>query len=376
VPWDTDHPAPVQRADFVALVRSGVCSFARACADFGVSRKTGYKWLARAADLAPRPLRDHSRRPRHCPRRTPPAVEQAVLDAHARHPWGARKLHAFLCRSLADAPSRGTVHNILVRHARAGGGGLPPPAQRFERPAANDLWQMDFKGPLDGWPHARYLLSVLDDHSRYLLDVRLCGDMTLATAWDTLWELFGEVGLPEAILSDNAFGARGHGTALSWLEVRLERLGVLHPHGRPYHPQTQGKVERYHRTLGREAVGRLTAGQPDADAQRVLDAWRAEYNHVRPHEGVGHAVPAERWRRSDRPRPPTLPAAAVKAGADVRRVQGRGEISWRGYELAVGQGLAGERVGVTEEGGRITVWFGERRLRELNADALVKGRTN
>lgn len=374
MPWDTDHPAAALRAQFVALVRAGVCSFARACADFGVSRKTGYKWVARAADRPPRPLRDHSRRPHSSPARTPPEVERAVLDAHTAHPWGARKLHASLCRGDRPVPSRGTIHNILVRHRRAGGGGPAHPPHRFERAAPNDLWQMDFKGPLAGWPHPRYLLSVVDDHSRYLLAVRLCPDMTMGTVWDVLWPLFGQVGLPEGILSDNAFGGRGHGTALSWLEVRLERLGVLHPHGRPYHPQTQGKVERYHRALGREAVGRLTAGQPDADAQRVLDEWRAEYNQVRPHDGIGLAVPAERWRPSPRPRPPTLPVAVLKAGTEPRRVQGRGEVSWRGYEVFVGVGLAGERVGVTEADGQVVLWFGERRLRVVAADALRKGR--
>jgi transposase InsO family protein len=216
----------------------------------------------------------------------------------------------------------------------------------------------------------------VDDHSRYLVDVRLCRDMTMPTAWAVLWDVFGRVGLPDAILSDNAFGARGHGCAPSWLEARLERLDIQHPHGRPYHPQTQGKVERYHRSLQREALGRLRAGQPDEDAQRVLDEWRAEYNHVRPHEGVGNGVPAERWADRERRRPPTLPPVRMRAGSEPRRVQGRGEIGWRGYELTVGQGLAGERVGVVEQDGQISIWYGDRRLRVLPADALVKGRVN
>jgi transposase InsO family protein len=283
-------------------------------------------------------------------------------------------LHALLCRGGGRVPSRGTIHNILTRHRRAGGGGPPHPHQRFERASPNDLWQMDFKGPLAGWPHPRYLLSVVDDHSRYLLTVRLCADMTMGTVWGTLWPLFGQAGLPAGVLSDNAFGGRGHGTALSWLEVRLGRSGVLHPHGRPYHPQTQGKVERYHRTLGQEALGRLTAGQPDADAQRVLDGWRAEYNQVRPHDGIGLGVPAERWRPSERPRPLTLPPAVLKAGAEPRRVQGRGEVSWRGYEVFVGVGLAGERVGVIEADGQVAIWFGERRVRVVAAGTLTKGR--
>jgi transposase InsO family protein len=377
VPWDTEQPLHHERADFIELVLSAACPFARACADFGVSRKTGYKWLARASAPRPQPLRDRTRRPRHSPGRTPPAVERAILDAHACHPWGARKLHAFLCRGDGPVPSRGTVHNVLARHGLAGPAAPKPPPQRFERRAANDLWQMDFKGPLPGWPQPRYLFSVIDDHSRYLLAVRLCRDMTMATAWAALWALFGTAGVPCAILSDNAFGSRGHGSSCpSWLEARLERLGVLHPHGRPGHPQTQGKVERYHRTLGREALGRLTPGRPDEEAQAALDGWRAEYNGVRPHDALGGGVPAGRWAPSERPRPLGLPAVKHPAGSEVRRVQARGEISWRGFELALGQGLAGEEVGLIEADGRLAVWYGTRRLRVIPVDALAKGRTN
>jgi transposase InsO family protein len=377
VPWDTEQPPHRERADFLLLVRAGVCTFARACADFGVSRKTGYKWLARAAGSSPQPPRDRSRRPLSCPGKTPAAVERAVLDAHDRHPWGARKLHAFLCRGGGPVPSRGTVHNILARHGRAGAAAPKAPPQRFERAAPNELWQMDYKGPLDGCPRPRYLLSVIDDHSRCLLALVLCPDMTMATAWAALWDVFGEAGLPLAILSDNGFAPRGPGGyGPSWLEARLQRLGIGHPHGRPYHPQTQGKVERYHRSLGREALRRLDLAQPDGAVQAGLDGWRAEYNGVRPHEALGNATPASRWHASERSRPARVPPVTYPAGVAVRKVQGKGEISWRGYELSVGQGLTGEPVGVSEQASQITIWYGPRQLRVVQAECLVKGRFN
>ena len=151
---------------------------------------------------------------------------------------------------------------------------------------------------------------------------------------------------------------------------------MLHPHGRPYHPQTQGKVERYHRSLGREALGRLDLSRPDAAVQAGLDAWRAEYNGVRPHEALGNATPQSRWYASERPRPAKLPPVTYPAGVATRQVQGKGEVSWRGYELSVGQGLTGEPVGVSEQGGQIAIWYGPRRLRVVQADSLVKGRFN
>jgi transposase InsO family protein len=377
VPWDTEQPPHRERADFLALARSGACTFARACGDFGVSRKTGYKWLARADGPRPQPLRDRSRRPHHSPGRTPAAVERAILDAHDQHPWGARKLHAFLCRGGRPAPSRGTVHNVLRRHGRVAAAAPKAPAQRFERGAPNELWQMDYKGPLAGCPRPRYVFSVLDDHSRYLLALRLCPDVTMATAWAVLWGLFGEAGVPLAILSDNAFAAPGPGShAPSWLEARLIRLGVGHPHGRPRHPQTQGKVERYHRSLAGEALVRLDLTQPDAAIQARLDAWRAEYNRERPHEALGNATPAGRWHPSERPRPARVPPVTYPAGLAVRKVQGKGEVSWRGYELLVGQGLVGEPVGVTEQDGEVVLWYGPRRLRVIPAAGLAKGRFN
>ena len=237
---------------------------------------------------------------------------------------------------------------------------------------------MDFKGPLWHAGPKRYLFSVLDDHSRYLLCLRLCPDQTMRAAWTALWEAFAEAGLPEAILSDNGFGPRGPSVGgLSWLEARLLRLGVEPVHGRAYHPQTQGKVERLHRTLDEELLPRLAPGRPAGELAGALERWRVEvYNPVRPHEALGNEAPGSRWYASERPRPARLPAVRHPAAAEPRKVMQRGEVSWRGYELMVGSGLTGERVGVSEQAGAVVVCYGPRVLRRLRLENLRRGRLN
>jgi transposase InsO family protein len=375
VPWDNNLPIADQRKAFLALLAEGSCSFACACGHFGISRKTGYKWRSRAASDHPQPLLDRSRRPLHSPGRTPPQQETRVIEVHDAFLWGAKKIHAHLCGQDQELPSARTVHNILRRHDRIGCAAGRLPAHRFERSVPNELWQMDFKGPLSVAGQPRYLLSVLDDHSRYALALRLCADQTMATVWPTLWDLFGQAGLPEAILSDNGFAPRGPSSfGLSWLEARLSRLGVQTPHGRAYHPQTQGKVERWHRTLTEELFPRLD-WEHEAVLVRQLEDWRAGvYNALRPHEALGYDAPCQRWYASERPRPGPLPVLIYPEGMEIRKVMQKGEISWRGFEILVGSGLYGERIGVREEDGVVILLYGRRELRRLRIEELQHGR--
>jgi transposase InsO family protein len=376
VPWDADRDPADQRADFVEAALRRDCPFCLLCRHFGISVKTGYKWLGRAALPHRQPLRDRSRRPHNSPNRTPPAVRESILTLHDEHGWGARKIRSRLLQDGQPAPSLGAVHNALAAVGRVKAAPPKAPPCRFERSAPNHLWQIDFKGPLAGPPLTRYLFSVIDDHSRYLLALALLPDQTMASAWAALWEAFGEGGLPHSILSDNGFAARaGSACGLSWLEARLLRLGVKAIHGRPYHPQTQGKVERLHRTYEEELLPRLDWARPRAEWAAALQRWRAEvYNAARPHEALGNATPSSRWYGSERPRPARLPEVSYPEGMATRKVQGRGEISWLGYELAVGQGLAGERVGVRQEGEELVLLYGARELRRVRTDQLVKGR--
>jgi transposase InsO family protein len=378
VPWDSDRLPADERADFVEAALVCGCSFARLCRDFHIAPKTGYKWLRRATEGSHRPLGDRSRRPHTCPARTPPEVAQAILQVHDDYGWGARKVRAFLLQRGRPTPSLGAVHHVLRRGHRVRA--VPPPAPpapplRFQRSAPNHLWQMDFKGPLGRAARPRYLLTVEDDCSRYLLALGLCADQTMASAWGVLWAAFAAAGLPDAILSDNGFAPRGPSAGgLSWLEARLWRLGVQAIHGRPYHPQTQGKVERLHRTLEDEVLPRLDWEQSDAAVAGQLERWRVEvYNAIRPHEALGQAVPQSRWYASDRARPGRLPEVSYPVGMATRKVMQRGEISWQGYELMVGAGLTGERVGVQLCGTDVVLLYGTRELRRVPHEQLVKG---
>jgi transposase InsO family protein len=376
VPWDPDQDSAEQRADFVEAALRRDCPFSLLCQHFGISPKTGYKWLRRATAPCPQPLRDRSRRPHHCPHRTPPQQRDSILTLHDEYGWGARKIRSWLLQAGMAAPSLGAVHNALAAARRVKAKPPPRTPQRFERSTPNRLWQIDFKGPLAGPPTTRYLLSVLDDHSRYLLALGLVPDQTMNSAWATLWETFGRVGLPESILSDNGFAPRGPSVGgLSWLEARLLRLAIKAIHGRAYHPQTQGKVERLHRTLEDELLPRLDWAQPEGAVLAQIRRWREEvYNAARPHEALGYATPSSRWYASERPRPASLPEVSYPAGVPTRKVMQRGEVSWCGYELMVGSGLTGERVGVQQCGPEVVLLYGMRELRRVPMSQLAKGR--
>ena len=172
--------------------------------------------------------------------------------------------------------------------------------ERFERAAPNELWQMDYKGHFATRAGRCHPLTVVDDHSRYAVGLRACGDERGDTVQAELTAIFRRYGLPERMLMDN--GAPWGSDALhrhTWLTVWLLELGVAVSHGRPYHPQTQGKDERFHRTLTAEVIGRRAFADL-AECQGRFDAWRVVYNTQRPHEALALATPAARYRPSKR----------------------------------------------------------------------------
>jgi transposase InsO family protein len=374
MPWN-EVPMSELRLAFVKLVCSLGYSVSRACREFGISRKTGYKWLRRAHHHPDQPLDDHSRRPHASPGRTPADLEQQILAVRDRFGWGGRKIRALLLQQGLSLPSRQTVQEVLRRHGRVGTSAPAPCWQFFERSAPNHLWQLDFKGPIEVARQRLFPFVVLDDHSRYLLALHPCPDCTMRTAWDILWRTFAEVGLPDSILCDNAFGTRGQNDlGLSWFEARLLRLDITTLHGRPYHPQTQGKCERLNGTLEAELWPRARRDGPDhflAD----LSHWRtAVYNTVRPHEALGDQPPLSRWRPSTRLRPSALPEVVYPRGSVLRRVMNRGDISWRGYRLLVGAGLEGQYVRVEERATELAVFYARKQVRCLALGDLVKDR--
>lgn len=388
MPWKVS-PVEDVRFAFVHQVMELRRPVAAACRDFGISRKTGYKWLGRAREahasvvvagladaVSPRGgLRDRSRRPGSSPARTVVRVQEAILRAHDRFGWGARKLWAYLRDQGLEVPTPRTVHRVLRRAGRVHV--EPPPAprpQRFEHEAPNALWQLDFKGPIEVGRRPVHPLTILDDHSRFLLELRACDSPGAAAAWPVLWDVFGRVGLPEAILCDNAFGSYFHTPrTLSRFEANLLRLQVRWTHGRPFHPQTQGKVERLHGTLEYELWPRIDRTRLTS-FQDGLDQWRPCYNGTRPHEAIGDRPPATRWKPSPRRRPPKLPEASYPPGSDLRIVSTNGTIRFRKSRILAGYGLTGEPVRLQETQTTIDLYFLDRRIRSINLDQLTPDR--
>jgi transposase InsO family protein len=275
-------------------------------------------------------------------------------------------------QGLEAVPSPATCTAILRRH-----GLLDPaeaakhrPVQRFEHEVPNALWQIDFKGDVVLPDQQRvYPLQVLDDHSRFLLGVEVCADQRTETVQGVLTTLFRIYGLPEGMLADNGapWGTTQAESQLTRLSAWLVRLGIRVGHGRPYHPQTQGKVERAMRTLQADVL----RGRRYADAaavQAACDAWRLTYNTWRPHEALGLATPASRYQPSRVPFPETLPPLLYLPDDLVRKVSPPGCISFGGTTWRISKALIGESVAIrpTETDGIVSVYYVHHRVRDLD----------
>lgn len=362
MPWQESTPMS-QRREFVQLASREGANVRELCRRFQISPTTGYARLRRYAAEGEAGLGDRSRRPHTSPARTGSAMEAAILALRQAHPtWGGRKLHHALKAAGHDAvPAPSTITAILHRTGMLAPDPAAPRAlRRFEHDAAHELWQMDFMGhrPLDqGRVHP---LTILDDHSRFLLQLTACATQQREVVQTHLTACFRQYGLPRIILTDNGppWGTSGAG-GITRLEVWLMRLGIALWHGRPSHPQTQGKVERIHRTIAADVFGHRTFTDLDA-AQEAFAAFRAVYNQQRPHAALAFAVPISRFAPSPRPFPETLPPVEVADGDHARKVKTHGVLTFRNQTFFVGRGLGGETVGVrpTAHPARFTVHFG------------------
>lgn len=361
------------REELVRLVESGALSMAAACRRFGVSRACGHKWLARYRAEGEAGLRERSRRPAGSPAKTQAALEERVLGLREAHPrWGGRKLHRVLAdEGEARPPAPSTITGILRRHGR-----LDPdealrhaPVQRFERAAPNELWQMDFKGHVPCPGGRCHPLTVLDDASRYSLVLEACADETGATVQGCLTRAFLRYGLPWQMLMDNG-SPWGNDRAHPYtpLGVWLLRLGIRVSHGRPYHPQTQGKDERFHRTLKAELLGDSVPWELQ-ECQRRFDAWRSVYNWKRPHEALDLEVPGKRYAASPRPFPDPLPPVEYGPGEEVRKVQDRGLVSFLGKDYRLPKAFKGYPVALRPDpdtDALFQVYFCQQRIATIN----------
>lgn len=371
MPWQEVSTVSL-RQELVVFATEGPATVRELCRRYGVSAKTAYKWLARYAGEGVSGLRDRSRRPHGSPRQTRPALEAAVLAVRAAHPeWGGRKIrHVLLRRGVSGAPAPSTITAILRRHGLlASAAGVAPHAfTRFEHATPNELWQMDFKGHF-ALPQGRcHPLTILDDHSRFAVGLRACGNEQGTTVQQCLQRVFRRYGLPRRMLMDNGapWGSdRAH--PYTPLTAWLLRLGIRVSHGRPYHPQTQGKTERFHRTLKAE----LLTPQPFRDlldCQTHFDRWRQTYNLERPHQALAYAVPASRYQPSPRRFPETLPPIVYGPDDLIRKVQADGAISYRAQAYLISKAFRGYPVALrpTSTDGQFDVYFCHHRVTQLD----------
>jgi len=338
MPWK-ETTAMSERSEFIKRAQGGDHNMSVLCREYGISRTTGYKWLRRYFQDGVAGLQEQSRRPHRSPNQTSAEVEFAILQVRTNHPsWGGVKILAYLERNGWDRlPSASTTTAILQRHGK-----IDPqeackhrPMQRFERANPNELWQMDFKGHFRLDQCQCHPLTILDDHSRFLLGLQACPNQTWQTVQAQLTHTFRRYGLPECMLMDNGspWGddrQSPHTIFTAW----LMRLGVAVTHGRPYHPQTQGKDERLHRTLQAEVLHQGSFHTLE-DCQVHFNVWRDFYNHERPHQALHQAVPAECYHSSPRSFPESLPPILYEPGDLIRMVDDHGKISFRHHQYRI-----------------------------------------
>jgi transposase InsO family protein len=364
MPWKT-MDVEEQKVRFVVAATRQEKSFTALCQEFGISRPTGCLWRKRYQEAGLAGIAERSRRPQQSPTRTTAELEECVVKMRQRYPdWGARKLQVLLAREKVEL-TRSTIHRVLLRHDLVRDQDRHPQAtSRFERSTPNELWQMDFKSP-KGWNAAVGPLSVLDDHSRYLLVLQAVWSAHAELVREQLESAFATGGVPEAMLMDHGipwWSARAP-TGATRLTVWLMKQGIkLHWSGFR-HPQTQGKVERFHGALERALWAR---GAPRKQPQPWLDAYRWEHNHVRPHEALGMQTPASVWHKSERNYDPRPPRWEYPTGAKVLKVGSHGNLDAYGARWKIAKALRGEWVQLEQVEQRVLVYYCRTLVRELD----------
>lgn len=337
------------KEEFCRLAVQPGANFRGLCRGYGISPTTGYKLLGRFCRDGAAGLAERSRRPHHSPERIAPAIEAEVLAVRAEHPtWGGRKIARVLHNAGMATPAPSTVTAILRRHGVLLGlsGGGSRPWQRFTHAAPNDLWQMDFKGHFALRRGRCHPLTVVDDHSRYATVLAACAEETTQTVQAALCKAFRRFGKPWRILTDN--GSPWGDDA----ETRLTRLGVWlieHDigivHTAPGHPQTNGKDERFNRTLGAELLA-FRSFDDLQDAQEAFDGWRHVYNTKRPHDALGLDVPADRYAPSPRSFSDTIAPFPYGPDDTVCRVNRERWVRFQGRAVRVSRALVDKEVAI------------------------------
>jgi len=378
MPWGARDTMSL-RQEFVLLATHEGSNRRELCRRFGISPKTAYKWLARYANDQALGLQDRSRRPLCTPSRTSPELEAQVLALRQEHPaWGGRKISKRLNRlGHANVPAPSTVTSILHRHGLISEAASAQATawQRFEHAQPNELWQIDFKGYFSTPAGLCHPLTVIDDHSRFNLVLAACARTNTQSVQPLLTEAFRRYGLPVRINADNGspWGSPSeHEHGITQLTVWLIRLGIRISHSAPAHPQTNGKDERFHRSLKAEVLNGRSFEDLE-QAQRAFDYWRHIYNEQRPHEALDLDTPIEHYRSSSRTFPEHLPSIEYGPDDIVTEVGWDGRVRFKGRTLKVSNAL--HRLPIAfrpdpSEDGAYDVYFCHKRFMRLSLHDL------
>lgn len=343
MPWENKTVEEL-REEFIAAAKAS-CNFSKVCREFGITRKTGYKWLNRSEQGLP--MSDESRRPHRIAGKTDTETEEKILEVRSENPgWGAKKIHDVLEKQgETDIPCVRTVNNILKRNGCISEEEslMHRPYQRFEKESCNDMWQTDFKGEFmmkDG--NYCYPLNILDDHSRYILTIK----PSLSTGnlvKDTFERTFYEFGMPNSVLSDNGAQFAGFKQGYTQFEKWLMDHDILPIHGRIRHPQTQGKIERFHRSMKEELLKHREFENIE-DADRQLQEWRIKYNTVRPHESLAMKCPADVYQRSGREYDAKVKKYEYGGQYHVLKVNSWGYVRFHNFQVYLSETMINERL--------------------------------
>jgi len=370
MPWMARTTMSAKR-EFVILASQPGANIRALCRSFGVSPTTAYELLGRYKTRGDNGLRERSRRPLSSPSRTEQKLVRTILEIRDETHWGARKIARRMRNlGLSDVPHPSTIHSVLQRHGRIDAAASEQHQRwnRFEHDLPNDLWQMDFKGWFKVGCGLCHPLTIVDDHSRFSVCLQACSDQAAQTVEQRLQDVFERYGLPWRMTMDNGSPWGDDGTRrLTRTTAFLVRLGIRVSHSRPYHPQTQGKDERFHRTLDQELLN-WTTFRDLVEAQRAFDRWRDRYNLDRPHEALQMEAPATRYQPSPRRMPAVLPPIEYEPAVEVRKVDAYGYIGFHGRKVRVGRGCSGYPVAIrpTVTDGLFEVFFCHHRVVQIN----------
>lgn len=365
MPWRTESVMD-QRVEFVLRAKEEDESIASLCREYGISRPIGYLWLKRYHEVGSvSGLAEHSRRPLRSPTRTAEGIEAAVLALRDKTGWGGPKIAKVLeGEGVQVAPA--TAQRILKRNHRVSQPTTEKTTRRFAREECNELAQMDFKGEYTLPKQKCYPLSLLDDCSRYLHGLWPLSSTGGLGVKQTLETYFREHGVPVSLLMDHGtpWFSTTNQQGLTWVSVWLLKQGVILRYSGVGHPQTQGKVERFHQTLKRRTRHR---GEPTTMSEWVRWAveFRHEYNHVRPHESLGNKTPGEVYQPVNLRAYQEQPREWEYSGGEVKRLNTQGMLHYRQQSYFVSEALATERVRVDELDGKLLVTFRQMTVRQI-----------